>query len=513
MTRGDAHPGALMARLRRAGVTLQVRGDRLAWSAPSGVMTASVMAELQAAKPEVIAALRSDDGGWMPLSAAQERLYIMERLRPGRSDLNVPAAMHARGDVDEAALSGALDSLLARHEALRFVFAVDADGGAQRVSDVAHVPVEFRDVPSGIEAMAAAIDEARRPFDLSMGPMLRAVVLRITQSDRLVVFTFHHLTCDEPSLRIALREVVTLYTQHARGLPAHLPPPRKQYSDYIAAELSDGHDSDDDVSFWRHHLAGVRPRPSVSDGSAAYATKVEASGDARARLSDLAQTERTTLFAAVFTAYAIALGTQVRDDDVVVGIPSSNRRSASFDDTVGSFVNTLAVRASPGSEPTFRKGLRAVRRTLLDAMAHARLPFDRVVTALRPQRGSGELFDAWLVLRHAVNDVAIEGLELDTIDLEFAVARHALKLDLSDGRDGLYGTLVGRSPTWEPPAVDRLAARVTSILASAGELADLPMGEFRDAVEQDATQHLQRDRARVAESARARLRSARRTRA
>ena len=339
-------------------------------------------------------------------------------------------------------------------------------------------------------------------------------MLRIGPADRLIVFTFHHLTSDEMSLRLALRELAALYVEHAFGRPARLEPPARQYRDYVAAELASGASDQEDLAFWQRQLAGLPP-PRAARGVSgnAYAMGVTVPSDAVARLRDLARAERCTIVCVALTAFAIALGAQLQRDDIVVGMPSDDRRVASFDGTVGTFVNTILVRAAPGAAPTFREGVRIVRRALFDGLAHARVPYHRVVSAVRLRPGAAELFDSWLVLRHALPELAIEGVSLSRVDLDQTIPRHELKLDLEQDQEGLRGTLTGRRPAWEPPEVDQLAARVAVMLTLAGELADASAGRLRAAVEQDAVRWRRQAREHAAESARARLKSARRARA
>ncbi len=475
----------LLARLRALGVELSLRGDRLAWSAPPGAMTPALLGELRAAKPALLAELR---GGWMPLAAVQERLWAAERLRPGRPDFNVPAGLRVRGPLDTAALGRALDALAARHDALRLAFA--ADRPAQRVVAHASVPLEVREVADERAALAAATEEARRPFDLATGPQLRALVLRLAPGDHLLVVSFHHLTCDEHSLRLALGELVRLYVEHAGGPPAALAPPARQYGDYVAAERRE-----EDVEYWRRRLEALPPNAPHGD------TIHTASFHVIPTLLELARAERVTPVAALATAAALALGEPLQRADVLLGMPFDDRPEG-FAGTVGTFVNTFVLRSNPAAAPTLRAALQHVGAALLDALPHARVRYDRIVTAAAR---TGELFDAWLVVRRAANPLPLAGAT--RVELEPAVARHILKLDLVSGPDGIEGLLVGR---WEHAKLERLSATFAALLTHAADLADAPLATFLATAEQDASDRLRAQRTGTEQAARERLRTTRR---
>ena len=511
MTPAAGQAAELVARLRAAGVTLEARSDRLAWSAPPGVMTPALLDDLRAAKAAVLAALRAESDGWIPLAAVQERLYVIERLWPGRPDLNVPAVVRVRGDIDGAALGAALDELAARHEALRMAFAAAGERPLQRVAASVRVPFELREAGDERAALAAAAEEARRPFDLSVAPLLRALGLRVGPDDWLLVITLHHLVCDEASLRIALRELMTLYASRALGRTTGLGRPARQYSDYVAESAADSGDGwGSDLAFWRRALAGLPGRPARGPAGGAHAASLDVPRAAVAELRELARTERSTLVCVILAAFAAALAPDLRRD-IVIGLPVDDRRDPAYDGTVGTFVNTIAVRVPPGGAPSFRGVVREARGALAAALAHARVPYHRVVAAVRSDSGSGELFDAWLVVRHGLPALSLDGVRLSRVKLDQAVPRHELKLDLEQREDGLAGALMGRVPAWEPPAVDRLAARTAAALTLAGKMADAPLAEFMSVTGASAAQRLRSARERADESARARLRTARRT--
>jgi amino acid adenylation domain-containing protein len=467
-------------------------------------------AALAAAKPGVPASLRGDDQGWLPLARAQERVYVLERLAPGESGLYVPAVVRLRGEIDETALRRALDGLVARHDALRTVFDVQGTTVVQRALPASGVPLEIRRVAGEDEALRRVGEEARRPFDLAAGPTVRALAIGYAPSEWLIQLTFHHLTCDEHSLRLALGEVLALYAAHTLGQPAELAESPRPYRSYVTRELAEAGDLAAGLRYWRQQLAGLPAPPPIAQGPP-YRAAIDVRPEAVAALQALARAERSTLTCAVLAAFVLALRGPLDRDDVVIGIPF-NSRGAEYEATVGMFVNTLAIRSRAPGAATFRELLCAVRRDLTGALDHADVPYNHVVSAVRPGGGLTELFDAWLVIRETHPVMSTAGLSLTPVDVTAIVAKHSLKLDLDVDSEGLRGMLLGRPPLWQPATVDRLAAEVSTALTRVAEFPDEPLTDALAAIRREADQLLSRRRDDAARSARDRLRATTRSR-
>ncbi|HEX6096630.1 MAG TPA: amino acid adenylation domain-containing protein [Thermoanaerobaculia bacterium] len=501
--------GAIAQILREAapehGLSLCMIGD----AASAAVRAAAGLGDDEQVVVMLAGGAKDDAQEWLPLARAQERVYVLERLAPGRSGLNVPAVVRLGGELDETALRRALNALAARHDALRMVFNVDREAVMQRPVAAVDVPLEIRRVDGEDEAMRVIREDALRPFDLTTGPTVRALVVRYAPSECLIQLTFHHLTCDEDSLRLALREVLALYAAHAVGHPADLAESPRPYRSYVEEELAASRDFESGMHYWLERLAGLPVSAALPNGPSREAT-IEAGAEAVAALQALAHAERSTLTAAVFAVFVLALRRPLDRDDVVIGIPY-NDRGADFDATIGTFVNTLAIRSRAPGAATFRELLRDVRHNLMGAIDHADVPYNRVVNAVRPGRGMTELFDAWLVIRDARPPLSITGLSLTPVDVTRLVNEHSLKLDLELGSGTLRGMLLGRPPLWEPAAVDRLAAEISAALVIVGGLADEPLTHAVTAIQMAGSELQKRRQDDIVRSARSRLQTVRRT--
>jgi hypothetical protein len=500
----------LIRRLCRAGISLQARDDRIVWSAPPAAMTPELLGELVAAKPDVLASLRRSAQGWLPLAPAQAHLYVQERLAPGRAGLNIPAAVRFRGQVDETALRRALNTLVRRHDALRMIFDIQGATPMQRACPASDVPLAIRRAVDQDEALRMLDDDARRPFDLTVGPALRALVVEYGSSRSLIQLTFHHLSCDEYSLRLALGEVLFLYAEDALGHPAGVPDSPRSYESYATAGSAGTRELHADLRYWRERLADLPPPAPPAEGPP-YLAVIDAGADAVGALHALAREERTTLAGAVLTVFILALRGTLDRNDVMVGMPF-NGRSPEYATTVGTFVNTFVLRSRAPGATTFRELLRATRLDLLEALDHTYLPYHAVVNAVRRGGRWTELFDAWMVIREVQSMISIPGLHLTPVDAARAVATHSLKLDLEFGREGLRGFLLGRSPTWKPATVDRLAAEISTAFMIVSDVADEALTAASAAIQRAADQILDRRRNDVARSVRSRIKVVSRSR-
>ncbi|HEX2093941.1 MAG TPA: amino acid adenylation domain-containing protein, partial [Longimicrobiaceae bacterium] len=340
--------------------------------------------------------------GPLPLSPAQERLWFLDRMDPGMSTYNNFSAVRLEGELCREALRDALHALLERHEALRTTF-LEHDGSP--VTVVAPSPdlrLDFRDL-SGLAAgeregtaLRQAGEEAARPFDLSEGPLFRALLLRLDERVHLLVVTVHHIVSDGWSVGVLTREVPEFYAASREGRPPALPRLPVQYPDYAAwqrAWLESGA-VDAQMEYWRAALARSdavlelptdRPRPPVQSYRGAVERFVLPAG-LRDRLRAVGQREGATLFMTLLAGLQCLLHRYTGQTGFVIGSPIAGRTRSELEGLIGLFANTLALRADLSGDPPFRELLGRVRESTLGAYQHQDLPFERLVEALRIER-------------------------------------------------------------------------------------------------------------------------------
>ncbi|TRV71314.1 hypothetical protein FKN01_31995, partial [Streptomyces sp. 130] len=344
--------------------------------------------------------------GRPPLSYAQQRLWFLDEFDPGSAEYNSCLSLRLTGGLDVAALAAALSALVARHESLRTTFdAVDGEG-YQVIGEPFAVPVPVVPVPGPADDERDVIlanllrAEAARPFDLRTGPLLRTVLVRLAAEEHVLAITMHHIITDGWSMGVLGRELAALYDRAATtgtydpGLllaGSALPPLPVQYADFAAWQRTTltGPALERRLAHWTSKLDGIvplelptdRPRPAVRTSAGAQHL-FTLPADTTRRLTEVARAHNATLFMAVTALSQLALSRWTGQTDIAVGTTVSGRDRAETEGLIGFFVNTLVLRTEVEEPLPFGRFLDGVRETVLEAFAHADVPFERVVDAV-----------------------------------------------------------------------------------------------------------------------------------
>jgi amino acid adenylation domain-containing protein len=298
-------------------------------------------------------------------------------------------------------LERALNEIVRRHEVLRTTLAADDGQPLQHVAreltlslprvDLAHLPAHERET----EAQRLAAEEARAPFDLAAGPLVRATLLRLRPTEHSLLLTVHHIACDGWSIGVLIRELTAIYGAYAAGQPSPLAELALQYGDFAVwqREWLQGEVLERQLGYWRKQLADLptlqlptdRPRPTVQSYRGAFRAFV-LPGTLVSGLRELANQEGATLFMALLAAFKVLLARYSGQDDFAVGTYIANRNRVEIEGLIGFFVNTLALRTDLSGDPSFRELIRRVRETALAAYAHQDVPFEMLVDELQPER-------------------------------------------------------------------------------------------------------------------------------
>jgi amino acid adenylation domain-containing protein len=446
--------------------------------------------------------------GRAPLSFAQQRLWFLDQLEPGSPMYNIPSVVRLTGELNVDALRRALQAVVNRHEALRTRFASEGDEPAQVIEPRIELSVPLTDLsllsPEQAEAEARRIAtrEARRPFDLSLAPLLNARLLKLAPDEHALLFNMHHIISDGWSVGVLIREVSAFYAAFvARGEMsaaeaaslAGLSELPIQYADFAAwqRERLSGDALEEQLAYWRQTLEGApallelptdRPRPAVltSNGAVVAFTVEKGTADA---LSVLAQSEEATPFSALLAAFHLLLRRYSGQDDICVGTPVANRTRSELEPLIGFFANTLVIRAGLPADITFRQLLRQVAGQVIDAQAHQDVQFEMLVETLRPQRDMSytPLFQAMFSFQQAQPSAAqLHGLKLSVMDAYGGAAKFDLLLNVAEAPDGLEAALEYNTDLFDAATAERMTMHYATLLRAAvtqpnAAVASLPM--------------------------------------
>ncbi|MFC9892538.1 amino acid adenylation domain-containing protein [Nocardia sp. NPDC127579] len=387
----------------------------------------------------------------VPLSFAQQRPWGLNRIDPDSVVDNVPVAVRLTGRLDVAALQSAIRDLVQRHEVLRTVYPAVDGGGTQVVlplSDPRAVPP----LPT-LDAAADRVVEfvtrvAMTKFDVTAKPPVRVQLLRLSDTEHVLVCVVHQISGDRFSMGPLIRDLMTAYAERARGARPEWPEPAVQYADY-ALWQRDTLGSEDDpesplseqIAYWRGRLAALpeqlnlpadRPRPAIaSKRGATLRTTIDA--QLHAALYQVARQHDSTLFMVAHTALAVLLARLSGTRDIVIGTPVAGRGEAALDELVGMFDNTLVLRTEIHPGAAFAELIGQVRHSDIEAFEHADVSFERLVQLLDPMRSTARhpLFQVQLVLRNSEHTrLELPELTVTGTDSNVPLAKFDLQLEI-----------------------------------------------------------------------------------
>jgi len=418
-----------------------------------------------------------------PASFAQQRLWFLDQFEPGSPYYNIPSAVRLTGKLDVVALERTLNEIVRRHESLRTTFATMDGEPVQVISPSLTLPlpvVDLRDLPPAereSEAMRLAMEEARRPFNLSQGPLLRTTLLRLDEEEYMMLLTMHHIVSDGWSMGVLIGEIATIYAAFSAGKPSPLPELPIQYADFALwqREWLQGEVLETQLNYWKQQLGDDldvlelptdHPRPAVyTNNGATQSLKLPK------RLADalkaLSREEDATLFMTLLAAFQTLLHRYTGQSSISVGTPIANRNRAEIEGLIGFFVNTLVLRTDFSGDPTFRELLGRVREVTLGAYAHQDLPFEMLVEALQPERDMSHtpLFQVMFILQNVpMQGQELPGLTLSQVETHTGTSTFDLTLIMAEGADGLNAALEYNTDLFDAATITRMLGHFQTLL-------------------------------------------------
>lgn len=430
--------------LRRRRIRLWLDGERLQYRAQAGAFDETLKALVVERKADIIAFLRAQQyqtgvipltpaartTQTFPLSYAQQRLWFLSRYDNEMSAYHCPAVVPLPFAIQPATFAQALSALVARHESLRTTFTFDGREPAQVIHAPASVDLPVHD----LSITDAPVEQARHviasyvqaPFDLDNGPLFRAALLRLGETEYYLVLCMHHIVTDGWSMGVLQRELMELYLAADAGRPSQLPPLAIQYVDFALWQRQqvDTRIIPEQLPYWREKLHGSPeqlalptdfPRPAIKNSRGAlYRTRLD--GALTAALKQLAEQHNVTLFMVTLAAFKVLLARYSQQWDLAIGSPVANRVHGDLAGVIGFFVNTLVLRTQPRPTQSFADYVQDVRETCLEAYDRQELPFEVLVEQLGVRRDLSRtpLFQVMFALQNAENSDLVARAIIDS---------------------------------------------------------------------------------------------------
>ena len=431
-------------------------------------------------KAEVAPAIPRHNPASAPLTFAQEQIWLHGQF--AKDLYNESVTVHRRGPLDIPTLKRSLAEIIRRHEAWRTAFK-NVDGHPVQIVqppfepaieavDLRHLAPEKREP----EALRLAREQARTPFDMERGPLVRAMVARLEEQEYRLYLSLHHIIFDGFSIyRVFLPELVAVYNAFLAGQPSPLPELTLQYSDFAAWQRQSLGTApvNDSRAYWAKQLEGNLPvlelptdraRPAAQSFRGSM-QRFAFSKELSNRLHQLSKRENTSFFTTILACFAALLRRYSSQQDFVIGTVTSGRKRAELETLLGCFQNPLALRLNVPGDPSFRELLAHAREITLGALAHDDAPFERLVEELSVRRDTSRnpLFAVMFSLVPPTASVE-SGWKLDQLDLDVGTAKFDLDLELDDRPEGLMGRFVYNTDLFDAATMARMAGHFETML-------------------------------------------------
>jgi amino acid adenylation domain-containing protein len=421
-----------------------------------------------------------------PLSFAQQRLWFLEQLTPDSALYNILFALSLKGSLDRNALEQSINEIVRRHDVLRTKFQMRDAQPIQIICESVEISLESVDIHQLLwqekeRRLRALIHELyETPFDLVNGPLVRARLLRLDQFEHILFLTMHHIVSDGWSMRIFTQELAALYEAFSRGQSSSLPELPIQYADFaiwqrksLSEEVIASY-----LQHWKEQLDGApttiqlpidyssRPTSPTFRGAM---QSLELSAGLSDALNALSRQEGTTLFMTLLTAFAILLYRYASQDTIVIGTPIANRNRTEIEPLIGFFVNMLPLRIDLADSPSFRKLLKRVQQTALEAYEYQDVPFERLVEDLQPDRQSSQnpLFQVVFAFQNMpLPTLETDGLSITPLPIDSETAKFDLTLFMENTEPCISGGLEYNTDLFTATTISRMRDHFCMLLQS-----------------------------------------------
>jgi amino acid adenylation domain-containing protein len=454
-----------------------------------------IRAGQQQMEPALVAMSRA---GRSPLSFGQQRLWFLDQLEGGGNTYNIPIGIRMEGRLNLETLGQSFNQIIRRHEVLRTVFGSEDGEPVQLIQPYESRAVQLIDLSelSGEqrETVGRQITQEAggREFDLAVGPVITATVVKEAESSHVLVISVHHIACDGWSVGVLMREMSRLYEDYISGRGSSLEELTIQYVDYALwqREKMRGEAAEKQLRYWRQKLEGAPEQMRVIEDRVRNVTKgrrggieeVELEEEVAAGLRQFSRREGVSLYMALLAAFKVLLKAYTGVSDIVIGTAIANRNRAEIEGMIGFFVNTMVLRTDLSGEPSFREVLRRIREVALGAYVHQEIPFEKLVEAIDPERSLSRmpLFQVMFVLqKEDAGNLQMRGIEASKLGIEIGADKFDLTLSIRECEQNISAVLHYNTELFDAVTIKRMLGHYVRLLKKASEWPEQRITESR----------------------------------
>ena len=432
------------------------------------------------------------------LSFAQERLWFLDQMEPNSPFYNIPEAARIQGKFDVDVIRKSLNQIVNRHESLRTNF--DEKDGKPILIVHSQIEVNFQFDDLSVldkedredQAQKIADREAQTPFILKSGPLWRMRIVKMDETDHMLLMTTHHIISDDWSSQVLIGEIIVLYDAFTYNLTPMLPDLGIQYKDFaywqrnwLKDEVLKSH-----INYWKESLAGCapvlelptdRPRPAMQTFNGSF-ENFELSKELSNKLTITAQNFGATPFMLLLSSFYVLLQRYSGQSDINIGTPIANRNRKEIEGLIGFFINTLVLRANLSDNPTFGDFIAQVKNTSLGAYAHQDLPFEKIVDAVQPVRDTSHspLFQVMFVLQNTPGPVSTPQADLvvSPVESHVGISKFDLTLFMSEENDQYFGSFEYNTDLFDNETIERMSRHFANLLSAFVTNPELPVSAY-----------------------------------
>ncbi len=423
----------------------------------------------------------------MPLSYAQERMFMLFRQEPTASFYNMPATMLLNGKLDISALEKSINTILQRHEILRTIYGIEDNGEPyQKILEGFTFSLEVLDLINiadererDTKALQIADAEAKKPFNLLQNIPFRGRLIAVSDSKYYLSVQIHHIAADGWSIGIFIRELSEIYSANVTNRTINLPDIDIQYLDFGCwqKEQLEGRNGEKLLEYWKNYLQGIpeflafptdRPRPpSQSFNGENYIFEI--GKELTAKIKAFCKSEGVTSFMLLISAYSLLLFRYSNQNDICIGTPTASRSCTEAEKLIGYFANTNVIRTQIDGKILYRDYLKQLKSNILQVFQNQDLPFERLVSHIVTNRNPAltPIFQYAFVLQNTSKEALdLPGLTIEFIKAESKGAKFDMFLSISEDATICRGMFEYNTDLFNNKTIELLSGHYINLLES-----------------------------------------------